>query len=207
MFINHRGKFMKTSQLILAYVMLPFASATFAQHSSQQQAVHHAPIQATVKTSPYVGEQTREIKSLSTNDISALQTGAGMGYAKAAELNGYPGPMHVLELAGPLKLSQAQRTASEMLLLQHKTRARLMGVQLIDAERALDAAFISKQIDASSIAALTASIGALQATLRAEHLQTHLLQTALLDPQQIASYQRLRGYDKTGTTPFYDHSR
>ncbi len=120
-----------------------------------------------------------------------------MGYAKAAELNGYPGPMHVLELARPLQLSDQQRQASEQLMAQHKATARTLGGQLVDAERALDTAFASKQIDAPRISELTQRIGHLQATLRAEHLQTHLQQTALLQPQQIARYQSLRGYDKS----------
>jgi Spy/CpxP family protein refolding chaperone len=150
-----------------------------------------------VATSPYAGEQSREIKALSASEVKALHQGAGMGYAKAAELNGYPGPMHVLELARPLQLSDEQRQASEQLMAQHKATARTLGGQLVDAERALDTAFASKQVDAQRLAELTQRIGQLQATLRAEHLQTHLLQTALLDAQQIARYQSLRGYDKS----------
>ena len=41
--------------------------------------------------SPYAGEQGREIKALSTKDIDDLTQGRGMGLAKAAELNRYPG--------------------------------------------------------------------------------------------------------------------
>ena len=40
-----------------------------------------------------------DIKSLSQDDQSALLAGRGMGLARPAELNGYPGPAHVLELA------------------------------------------------------------------------------------------------------------
>jgi hypothetical protein len=60
-------------------------------------------------TVPYAGQQTRQIKALSDDDIAALLKGEGTGYAKAAELNGYPGPKHVLDLAGQLKLTEAQR--------------------------------------------------------------------------------------------------
>lgn len=119
-----------------------------------------------------------------------------MAYAKAAELNGYPGPAHVLELAAQLQLNSDQRAATEKLMEQHKSKARTLGVQLVDAERALDVAFASRQVDAQRITELTQRIGTLQATLRAEHLQTHLAQTALLNPRQVASYQSLRGYDK-----------
>ena len=59
---------------------------------------------------PYAGQQMRTIKALSDDDIAALRKGEGMGMAKAAELNGYPGPVHVLALAGQLGLTEAQQT-------------------------------------------------------------------------------------------------
>jgi hypothetical protein len=58
---------------------------------------------------PYAGQQTRTIKALSDDDIATLRKGEGMGMAKAAELNGYPGPKHVLDLAQQLRLTDAQR--------------------------------------------------------------------------------------------------
>jgi Spy/CpxP family protein refolding chaperone len=193
-----KGTFMKTltiAKFIAAYTLLALSTASCSLPAQQPP---HANTAATAAPSPYAGEQAREIKSLSPREIQALHQGAGVGYAKAAELNGYPGPMHVLELARPMQLSAEQRQASEQLLTQHKASARGLGKQLIDAERALDTAFASKEIDAHRLADLTQRIGQLQATLRAEHLQTHLRQTALLSPQQIASYQSLRGYDKRG---------
>ena len=41
---------------------------------------------------------------------------------------------------------------------------------------------------------LAESIGALAGRIRAAHLLTHVRQQAMLSPQQVASYQRLRGY-------------
>jgi hypothetical protein len=40
--------------------------------------------------------------------LAALLKGEGMGMAKAAELNGYPGPTHVLTLAKELALTESQ---------------------------------------------------------------------------------------------------
>jgi hypothetical protein len=54
---------------------------------------------------PYAGLEARSIKTLSDQQIGDLRAGRGMGLALAAELNGYPGPMHVLELADALGLS------------------------------------------------------------------------------------------------------
>lgn len=143
---------------------------------------------------PYAGEQQREIKALSGQDIQAYEDGQGHGFAKAAELNGYPGPIHTLELASELRLSEAQRTQSQALLTQHKAAARRLGVELITAERALDQAFASRSIDTETLNQLTRAAGDKLAQLRAEHLQTHLAQTALLTPQQIERYKTLRGY-------------
>jgi Spy/CpxP family protein refolding chaperone len=185
-----------TTKFVAICAVFTCATAAFSQ---QEQHTQHGPGHmptATQAASPYAAEQSREIKALSASEVKALQQGAGMGYAKAAELNGYPGPMHVLELARQLQLSSEQRQASEQLLAQHKATARTLGNQLVDAERALDTAFAQKKIDAARITELTQRIGQLHASLRAEHLQTHLLQTALLQPQQIERYQSLRGYDK-----------
>ena len=58
--------------------------------------------------SSYAGQQQRSIKSLSDDDIVELQRGGGWGLAKAAELNGVPGPLHLLELKDKIPLSEDQ---------------------------------------------------------------------------------------------------
>ncbi|WP_049764140.1 periplasmic heavy metal sensor [Polaromonas sp. JS666] len=190
----------KATQLAAACTLAVWTSASFAQHTGHaHSSAAKATAQADTPASPYAGEQTRDIKSLSASDVTSLLSGAGMAYAKAAELNGYPGPAHVLELSSQLRLNGDQHSATRTLMDQHKSRARTLGAQLLEAERSLDGAFASQQIDAQRVEDLTRQIGTLQARLRAEHLQTHLAQTALLSPQQIASYQRLRGYDRTTT--------
>ena len=169
-----------TLKLIAAGACLTGAAGTFAQHSQP--------------AGPYAGQQARAIKSLSSTQAADLLAGKGMELAKAAELNNYPGPLHVLELAAQLELSKGQKQASEMLMNRHKTEARDLGAQLVAAERALDQAFASRQIDAARLAAHTEGIGRLQALLRKSHLETHLQQTALLTPEQISRYAHLRGY-------------
>src|SRR5262245_3588865 len=73
--------------------------------------------------SPYVGQESREIKALSPQEISDYVSGKGMGLAKAAELNGYPGPAHVLELAAQLDLTPEQKTKTEALFKKMQARA------------------------------------------------------------------------------------
>ena len=74
-------------------------------------------------TSPYAGQQQRTIKALSDQEIGDLLEGRGMGLAKAGELNSYPGPLHVMQLAEQLELADPQRAATN--LLYSKMRERI----------------------------------------------------------------------------------
>ena len=76
-------------------------------------------------------DRVNNIKALSSDDVEQYLSGAGMGYAKAAELNRHPGPMHVLELADQLKLTAEQRTATAKLMEAHKAEARKIGARLV----------------------------------------------------------------------------
>jgi len=143
---------------------------------------------------PYAGMQQREIRALTPQQVEDLLAGRGMMLALPAELNGWPGPMHVLELATALRLSPEQRLETEALMTTHRAEARHLGAQLVEEERGLDTAFRERRITAEDITARSNRIGALQAALRAEHLRTHLLQTALLSGEQVTRYAELRGY-------------
>jgi Spy/CpxP family protein refolding chaperone len=142
----------------------------------------------------YAGMQQRDIRALSPQQVEDLLAGRGMMLALAAELNDWPGPMHVLELAGPLRLTAEQRRETEALMATHRAEARRLGAEIVAAERDLDAAFRTRRITLEQITAETGRIGALQGALRAEHLRTHLAQTALLTPEQVTRYAELRGY-------------
>jgi hypothetical protein len=156
-------------------------------------------------TSPYAGEQHRAIKALSPAEIDDLRQGRGMGLAKAAELNGFPGPAHVLELADRLGLDADQRAATAALVAQMKADAQRIGADMIAAEQALDRAFAERRIDNGALQTKLSEIAALQGELRYVHLRTHLAQAALLTPAQIALYGRLRGYAETEPAPAQGH--
>ena len=156
-------------------------------------------------TASYAGQQERSIKALSDQERSALLAGQGTGFAKAAELNGYPGPAHVLELAAELHLDPTQRAKTEALVADHRLRARGLGADLVAAEAELDGLFASRQANAGSVDAATQKVAIVQARLRAEHLKTHLLQTALLTAHQVERYASLRGYQSGGGTAHHRH--
>ena len=144
--------------------------------------------------SPYRGQEGREIKALSAQEVSDLLAGKGMGFAKTAELNGYPGPAHVLELAGKLDLGPDQLASSRSIFEDMQARAIAAGQDLVTLERELDRQFRDKSVTAESLQSLLTRIGELQAELRQVHLQAHLQQAELLSDAQIAAYAELRGY-------------
>jgi hypothetical protein len=145
--------------------------------------------------SPYAGQHTQPIKALSEDEVRQFAAGAGMGYAKAAELNGYPGPMHVLELADKLGLSAQQREETRRLMESHKAEARALGAKRVDAERRLDALFRSgKNLESEDLAEAVKAAGAIEAEYRLSHLETHRRMRALLTDEQVRQYIALRGY-------------
>lgn len=144
--------------------------------------------------SPYTGEQNREIKALSSQEVESYLSGRGMGLAKAAELNRYPGPAHVLELADRLDLSAAQRARTKSVFDAMEAQARALGKALVEREAELDRLFASRQISRATLESSLAEISKLQGELRRVHLEAHLEQTNILTPEQVAAYAELRGY-------------
>src|SRR5262245_9046634 len=175
--------------IVLSLVILAGAVAP-------SQAQNHAPA-----ASPYAGLEQRTIKALSAEQIADLRAGRGMGLALAAELNGYPGPSHVLELARELELTDAQRTHIEALFAAMKAETIPIGERLIAEEAALDRQFAERAITPASLTTAVSAIGTTQASLRAAHLKYHLSTLDVLNPTQIRRYGELRGYTSTDAGP------
>jgi hypothetical protein len=152
---------------------------------------------------PYAGMQGRPIKALSEQQVADLGAGRGMGLALAAELNGYPGPSHLLELADKLDLSADQRARIQGLFDSMKAEAVPLGVRLIEQEADLDRQFAARAVTPDSLKASTTAVAATQGMLRETHLKYHLSTVALLSPDQMQRYAELRGYG--GQTPPTGH--
>lgn len=149
---------------------------------------------AAVAQTPYAGTQSRAIKALSGEQVADLTAGRGMGLALAAELNGYPGPSHVIEMADKLALTAEQRSQIETLFNSMKAEAMPIGAELIQREAALDRQFADRTVTPDSLRSATAAVAATQGALREAHLKYHLSTAALLTPEQIKTYVELRGY-------------
>jgi hypothetical protein len=154
-----------------------------------------------IPATPYTGQQDRQIKALSVDDIAALRKGEGMGMAKAAELNGYPGPAHVLTLAKQLALTKDQLERVTAICDLMSAAAKPLGDELIEHEQRLDQFFASREITPANLATEIAAIGGLNGRLRSVHLTAHLETRALLRPEQIALYRQLRRYDGPAAVP------
>jgi Spy/CpxP family protein refolding chaperone len=147
---------------------------------------------------PYAGWQDRAIKALSAEQIDDLQEGRGMGLALPAELNGYPGPRHVLELAGQLELTATQQAQAQRLFEQMQAQAIVLGEQVLESEAALDRLFATGAPSDAETVAAAVEVGRLQGALRGHHLRYHLAMREVLSPHQVMRYQQLRGYAAGG---------
>lgn len=149
---------------------------------------------AAAQHSPYAGLERREIKALSQEEIDGYLQGRGMSMALPAELNGYPGPKHVLELASELGLTEDQAAAIQTSFDEMQRDAVVIGKEIVGLERELDLMFGSGAASESDLESILGRLGELQGRLRFTHLRAHLGTKAVLTPQQVAKYDELRGY-------------
>jgi Spy/CpxP family protein refolding chaperone len=178
-------------QAAVMFASLVIGSGAYAQHSGH---AGHGSGAGVPPAAGYAGQQTRVVTSLSDDEMAGLQAGKGLGLAKPAELNGYPGPMHVLELADQLALTPEQRTAVKAVFERMALNAKAAGSAYVEAERALDGVFRSGNPDVAAVALALAKADKARAEVRMAHLAAHLETTPLLTPQQRATYAKLRGY-------------
>jgi hypothetical protein len=171
----------KTALALLALLALPAALAQGQQ--------------------PYAGLEQRSVKGLSEQQIDDLKAGRGMGLALPAELNGYPGPAHVLENAAALGLTPEQRERTRTLFEAMKAEAIPVGERLIEQEVRLDHLFAERTITPASLRAATEEIATTEATLRETHLKYHLTMMTVLTSVQVDRYRALRGYEPHGELP------
>lgn len=155
--------------------------------------------------SPYIGEESREIKSLAPNEINGLLQGKGMGFARAAELNRYPGPRHVLDLSEKLHLSNQQISQSNQIFERMRKKAINLETLLVEYEKKLDMLFSSDQASASELDTLLLKIGETRAKLRGAHLHAHVEMKKILSHHQVMMYDDLRGYSNGSQNHKHTH--
>jgi hypothetical protein len=150
------------------------------------------PVRADNASSP---SQDQVIRGLTDQEVSGLRQGLGMGRARAAELNGYPGPRHVLDLAraGQLSLTPEQARTAQHLFDGMAREAQRLGDLILREERSLEAEFRSGRIGEADLYARARRIAALEGELRAVHLRAHIEMRAALSAPEVQRYDVLRG--------------
>ena len=169
----------KVTILFLILILIPMSTFSASDHSHK---------------SKYAGEEKREIKSLSETDIEELKNGKGWGLAKAAELNGVPGPVHLLEMKEEIDLSAKQIRAIENIYKKMKQEAIPLGLELIELEMELNNHFANRTITDELLRQILQRIAQAHRQLRYVHLSTHLKTPDILKSEQITLYNKLRGY-------------
>lgn len=178
------------SRLAVALVITATSLPAYAQQQSHgDPGARHGS-----GASPYAGFERRSIKALSDQQIADLRAGRGMGFALPAELNGYPGPLHVIELSDRIGLTPDQRARMTALFNDMKNETIALGERLIQQEANLDRLFATRSVTPTNLSAATSEVGVTQAALRATHLRYHLSTVEVLTPEQVAHYNNARGY-------------
>ncbi len=170
------------------FLILTLLTPVIAVEANEVASSHH---------SKYAGQENRAIKSLSAEDIAELRRGGGWGLAKAAELNGVPGPMHLLEMKDEIGLDETQHYAISAIYRRMKSRAIHHGERLIDLERHLENGFRNRTITDALLRDSLSAIAETKKELRYVHLAAHIETLKVLSEKQIRTYNELRGYSKS----------
>ncbi|RPJ00851.1 MAG: hypothetical protein EHM36_14130 [Deltaproteobacteria bacterium] len=153
----------------------------------------------------YGNQQRNEVKTLSADEIQGLLNGEGMGMARAAELNHYPGPRHVLDFASQIQLSEAQRRKTQEIYDRMHAEAVRLGGAILHKEIEIDDTFKKNDVDSSRIKTLVTEIARFRGELRLVHLSAHLEMKRVLSPGQIEKYDELQGYRTRKPIDKYHH--
>ena len=147
-----------------------------------------------VSGSEYAGQESRTLKSLSLQDIYDIEQGRGWGLAKPAELNGLPGPIHLLGLKDKLALSDSQIEQIERLYTEMNVNAKKLGERYIEQEKSVEDLLTQPEVSEQELESAVYSATTALAELRLTHLKAHLATPVLLTETQLEQYQVLRGY-------------
>ena len=184
---------------IVKYSLMAIAILTAGSITALAQQHQHGNQHNNLR-SPYVEQLDSPVRGLSESEVDNLLNGQGAGYARMAELNGYPGPLHVLDLRSPLNLSAQQTKEIQAVFEQMQSRAKSLGQTIVTKEQKLSDAFASDSITNAELEKQTIELAQLYGQLRKTHLQAHLQINPLLSAEQIQKYNEIRGYEVKKST-------
>jgi len=118
--------------------------------------------------------------------------GRGFGLAFVADQNGYPGPMHVLELRDRLRLTVDQEAKARDLMRAMFAESRPKSARLLEAEARLRRLFAERVADDAVVRATVAEVERARSEVRLVHLLAHLKTRDLLSEDQRRLYHEAR---------------
>jgi Spy/CpxP family protein refolding chaperone len=134
----------------------------------------------------------RRVEACQREFDQVVADGRGFGLAFAADQNGYPGPLHVLELKDRLQLTAEQETRMRALFESMLAEARPRAARLAAAEARLRQIFSERTADDAVVRTAVAEAESARAEVRLAHLLTHLRTRDLLTESQRQTYHHLR---------------
>jgi Spy/CpxP family protein refolding chaperone len=150
------------------------SSVSWGQHGHGHEGGHQAAEACSAEFDKVVGE------------------GRGFGLAFAADQNGYPGPLHVLELKDRLKLTADQEAKAQALLHAMFVESKPKSARLLEAEAKLRRLFADRAADDAAVRAAVAEVERARSEVRLVHLLTHLKTRELLTEDQRRIYHEAR---------------
>jgi len=170
--------------------------ATPAGHHDAQAHAEDATPQSDSR-SPYAGtyDPDAPIRALSAEVVEQIRQGQGASFALPAELNGVPGPRHVLDLAEELDLSADQQTQVQEVYDRYLVDVIPAGERYLAAAQALEEEFRAGTVTEEELPGLVAEVSRREGELVTIHLTAHLRTAGILTSEQIAAYNTLRGYE------------
>lgn len=150
------------------------SSVSWGQHGHGHEGGHQAAEACSAEFDKVVGE------------------GRGFGLAFAADQNGYPGPLHVLELKDRLKLTADQEAKAQALLHAMFVESKPKSARLLEAEAKLRRLFADRAADDAAVRTAVAEVERARSEVRLVHLLTHLKTRELLTEDQRRIYHEAR---------------
>lgn len=142
-------------------------------------------------------------ESCATEGDRNIASGRGFGMAFAADQNGYPGPLHVLELKDRLKLTADQEAKVQAMLAAMFAESKPKSARLLEAEAKLRQLFASGHADEGAVRAAATEVERARTDVRLVHLLSHVRTREVLTDEQRRLYHEARwsGHSPMGGHP------
>ena len=131
-------------------------------------------------------------QACATQFDQVVAEGRGFGMAFAADQNGYPGPMHILELRERLALTPEQVAKAEAMMRAMFDESRPKSARLLSAEARLRRLFADGAANEAAVRTAVAEVERARSDVRLVHLLTHLRARDLLTEHQRRLYHDAR---------------